>query len=266
LQVAGKRRRIFVKIAALMTAPANPIVIIPARLAATRLPDKPLADIAGTPLIVRIWRCAVVADVGRVVVACGDAGIKAAIEAAGGEAVMTDPDLPSGSDRVAAAAETLDPEGAHDVVVNLQGDVPEIDSATLRAVLTPLAHPEYQMSTVATLMDPSLRDDPNSVKVVLALADGAAVGRALYFSRATVPSGDGPLYHHFGLYAFRRAALRQFVSLPPGSLETRERLEQLRAMEAGIPIGVALIDRPLREVNTPEDLERERSLLADSPD
>lgn len=255
------------KIAAFMTAPANPpvnpIVVIPARLAATRLPDKPLADIAGTPLIVRIWQCAVAADIGRVVVACGDNEIKAAVEDAGGEAVMTDPDLPSGSDRVAAAADTLDPDGAHDVVVNLQGDVPEIDAAALRAVLTPLDDPEFQMSTVATLMEPSLRDDPNSVKVVLALSPGADIGRALYFSRATVPSGDGPLYHHFGLYAFRRAALRRFVTLPPGTLETRERLEQLRALEAGMPIGVALIDHPLREVNTPEDLERERSLLAD---
>ena len=244
------------------TPPLNPIVIIPARLAATRLPDKPLADIAGTPLIVRIWQCAAAADMGRVVVACGDAEIKSAVERAGGEAVMTDPDLPSGSDRVAAAAETIDPAGAHDVVVNLQGDVPEIDSESLRAVLIPLADSDFDMSTVATLMDPALRDDPNSVKVALALADGDAVGRALYFSRATVPSGEGPLYHHFGLYAFRREALRRFVTLPPGALEIRERLEQLRALEAGMSIGVALIDHPLREVNTPEDLERERSLLA----
>jgi 3-deoxy-manno-octulosonate cytidylyltransferase (CMP-KDO synthetase) len=245
--------------------PVNPIVIIPARLAATRLPDKPLADIAGTPLIVRIWRCAMAANIGRVVVACGDDRIRVAVEEAGGEAVMTDPDLPSGSDRVAAAADILDPDNIHDVVVNLQGDVPEIDAEALRAVLLPLADPGFQMSTVATLMDPALRDDPNSVKVVLALGDGEKTGRALYFSRATVPSGEGPLYHHFGLYGFRREALRRFVSLPPGVLETRERLEQLRAMEAGIPIGVALIDRALREVNTPEDLERERALLAGAP-
>lgn len=247
-----------------MKLPENPLVIIPARLAAARLPDKPLADIAGTPLIVRIWRCAMAADVGRVVVACGDDEIQRVVEAAGGEAVMTDPALPSGSDRVAAAAQTLDPDGAHDVVVNLQGDVPEIDAAALRAVLTPLADSAFDMSTVATLMDPSLHDDPNSVKAVLALEPGARTGRALYFSRATVPSGDGPLYHHFGLYAFRRAALRRFVSLPPGALEIRERLEQLRALEAGMGIGVALIDHALREVNTPEDLERERSLLAGS--
>lgn len=248
-----------------MTAPTNPIVIIPARLAATRLPDKPLADIAGTPLIVRIWQCAMAANIGRVVVACGDDAIKRAVEAVGGEAVMTDPALPSGSDRVAAAAEALDPDGVHDAVVNLQGDVPEIGPAELRAVLAPLSDSDVDMSTVATLMDPSLREDPNSVKVVLALSPGARTGRALYFSRATVPSGDGPLYHHFGLYAFRRAALRHFVSLPPAPLETRERLEQLRALEAGMCIGVALIDRALREVNTPEDLERERSLLTDSP-
>jgi 3-deoxy-manno-octulosonate cytidylyltransferase (CMP-KDO synthetase) len=245
-----------------MALPVNPIVIIPARLSATRLPDKPLADIAGTPLIVRIWQCAAAADIGRVVVACGDREIQAVVEAAGGEAVMTDPALPSGSDRVAAAADTLDPNGIHDVVVNLQGDVPEIGPSELRAVLTPLADSEFDMSTVATVMEPSLRDDPNSVKAVLAFSAGATTGRALYFSRATVPSGDGPLYHHFGLYAFRRAALRHFVTLPPGILETRERLEQLRALEAGMRIGVALIDRPLREVNTPEDLERERLLLA----
>jgi 3-deoxy-manno-octulosonate cytidylyltransferase (CMP-KDO synthetase) len=245
-----------------MSAPVNPIVVIPARLASTRLPDKPLADIAGAPMIVHVWRCGVASGIGRVIVACGDPEIKEVVEAAGGEAVLTDPALPSGSDRVAAAVDILDPGGAYDAVINLQGDVPKVEPAALRAVLSPLAEAEIDIATVATVMDPALRDDPNSVKVVLALAPGAHVGRALYFSRATVPSGEGPLYHHFGLYAFRRAALRRFVALPEGVLEARERLEQLRALEAGMRIGVALIDRALREVNTPADLERERTRLA----
>jgi len=245
-----------------MTAPVNPIVIIPARLAASRLPRKMLEQVGGEPQVVHVWRRAAEAGVGRVVVACDAAEIRDVVAAAGGEAVMTDPALPSGSDRVAAAADLLDPEDAHDAVVNLQGDVREVGAAELRAVLAPLADAAIDIATVATVMDPALRDDPNSVKAVLALPAGARTGRALYFSRATVPAGDGPLYHHFGLYAFRRAALRRFVALPAGVLETRERLEQLRALEAGMRIGVALIDRVLREVNTPADLERERARLA----
>ena len=244
-----------------MTVPQNPIVIIPARLAATRLPNKPLADIAGTPLIIRIWRCAMAAGIGRVVVACGDIEIQRVVENAGGEAVMTDPELISGSDRVAAAVEAVDAEGAHDIVINLQGDVPEISAIELQAVLKPFNDPAVDMSTVATVMNFADRDDPNSVKAVLSLPAGHKIGRALYFSRATVPSGEGPLYHHFGLYGFRRDALRRFVRLPPSPLEIRERLEQLRALDAGMCVGVTIIERALREVNTPEDLEREPSLL-----
>lgn len=220
-----------------------------------------LESVHGEPQIVHVWRCATEAAVGRVVVACDDTAISSLIETAGGEAVMTASALASGTDRVAAAADILDPEEAHDAVINLQGDVRDIEAAELRAVLQPLADPDIDMATVVTVMDPALRDDPNSVKAVLTLAPDGKIGRALYFSRATVPAGDGPLYHHFGLYAFRRAALRRFVALPPGTLETRERLEQLRALEAGLRIGVALIDRPLREVNTPADLERERARL-----
>jgi 3-deoxy-manno-octulosonate cytidylyltransferase (CMP-KDO synthetase) len=243
----------------------NPLIAIPARLAATRLPDKPLADINGTPLILHVWRRAVAAKVARVIVACGDEEIAKVVRAAGGEAVLTDPALPSGSDRVAAAADIVDPQRAHDVVVNLQGDVPDPGAAELRAVLAPLEDPAVDIATVVTPMGAEARNDPNSVKAVLSLRPGAKSGRALYFSRATVPSGDGPLYHHFGLYAFRRAALDRFVKLPQGVLEAREKLEQLRALEAGMRIDAALIDRVLYEINTPEDLARDRKRLAGAP-
>jgi 3-deoxy-manno-octulosonate cytidylyltransferase (CMP-KDO synthetase) len=243
----------------------NPLIAIPARLAATRLPDKPLADINGTPLILHVWHRAVAAKVGRVIVACGDFQIAQVVRQAGGEAVMTDPALPSGSDRVAAAADIVDPGRAHDVVVNLQGDVPDPSKAELEAVLAPLADPAVDIATVVTPMGEEARNDPNSVKAVLALRPGARAGRALYFSRATVPSGEGPLYHHFGLYAFRREALQRFVKLPQGVLEAREKLEQLRALEGGMRIDVALIDRVLYEINTPEDLARDRKRLAGAP-
>jgi 3-deoxy-manno-octulosonate cytidylyltransferase (CMP-KDO synthetase) len=235
----------------------RPIIAIPARLAATRLPDKPLADINGTPLILHVWRRAVAAKVARVIVAAGDEAIARVVRAAGGEAVMTDPALPSGSDRVAAAVGIVDPGREHDVVVNLQGDVPDPGKAELEAVLRPLADPAVDIATVVTPMGEEGRNDPNSVKAVM-----AKNGRVLYFSRATVPSGPGPLYHHFGLYAFRRAALERFISLPQGILEARERLEQLRALEAGMRIDAALIDRVLYEINTPEDLARDRLRLA----
>jgi 3-deoxy-manno-octulosonate cytidylyltransferase (CMP-KDO synthetase) len=235
----------------------RPIIAIPARLAATRLPDKPLADINGTPLILHVWRRAVAAKVARVIVAAGDEAIATVVRDAGGEAVMTDPALPSGSDRVAAAVAILDPRREYDVVVNLQGDVPDPGPAELKAVLKPLEDPAVDIATVVTPMDEEGRNDPNSVKAVM-----ARNGRVLYFSRAAVPSGPGPLYHHFGLYAFRRAALEKFISLPQGILEARERLEQLRALEAGMRIDAALIDRVLYEINTPEDLARDRLRLA----
>ena len=240
----------------------NPIIAIPARLAATRLPDKPLADINGTPLILHVWRRAVAAKVARVIVACGDEAIAAVVRKAGGEAVLTDPALPSGSDRVAAAVNIVDPARAHDVVVNLQGDVPDPSEAELRAVLAPLADPAVDMATVVSPMGAEARNDPNSVKAVLSIRPGERIGRALYFSRAVVPSGEGPLYHHFGLYAFRRAALDRFVKLEPSPLELREKLEQLRALEAGMRIDAALIDRVLYEINTPEDLARDCKRLA----
>jgi len=245
----------------------NPIVVIPARLAATRLPDKPLAEIGGVPMIVQVWRRAVEAGVGPVLVACAEPAIAEAVEAHGGRAVLTDPALPSGSDRVCRAVEIADPEGAHDVVVNLQGDLPTLDPASLRAALAPLDRPEVDIATlVAPIADPAERDDPNVVKAAVAFAEGAATARALYFSRCPVPWDRGdparPLYHHIGVYAFRRAALRRFVELPPGLLEQRERLEQLRALEAGLRIDVARVDTVPLGVDTPADLARARDILA----
>ena len=246
-----------------MSAPRNPVVVIPARLASVRLPGKPLADIHGAPMIVHVWRRAVAADVGPVVVACGDAAIAAAIEDAGGHAVMTRADHPSGSDRVYEALTLVDPDGAYDAVVNLQGDTADVDRDLLAAVLAPLADAAVDIATLAApITDAATRDDPNAVKAVASIAEGARRGPALYFSRATVPAGDGPLYHHIGIYAFRVEALARFVALPRGVLEVRERLEQLRALESGMRIEVALVDRVPLEINTPADLERARVLLA----
>ena len=246
-----------------MSRQSSPIVVIPARLASTRLPDKPLADIAGVPMIVHVWRRARDAGIGPVIVACGDAAIAEAVRNAGGEAVMTRPDHPSGSDRAFEAVQAIDPGGAHDIVVNVQGDLPTIDPAAIRAVLDPLDDPAVDISSlVAEIADPAERDDPNAVKAVAAIAPGARIGRALYFSRVAVPSGDGPLYHHIGLYGFRRAALARFVALPPGILEQRERLEQLRALEAGMRIDVACVDTVPDGVDTPADLERARARLS----
>jgi 3-deoxy-manno-octulosonate cytidylyltransferase (CMP-KDO synthetase) len=246
-----------------MSPPPRPLVVIPARLASTRLPNKPLADIHGESMIVHCWRRAEAAAVGPVVVACAEASIAAAIEAVGGTAVMTRPDHPSGSDRVFEAVQAYDPDGRHDAVVNLQGDLPTIDPAAIRAVLVPLAEPAVDIATIAApIVDPAERTDPNVVKAVLALAPGAVVGRALYFSRATVPAGDGPLYHHIGIYAYRRAALARFVGLAPSPLERRERLEQLRALETGLRIDAALVDTVPLGVDTPADLARARDLLA----
>lgn len=247
---------------ALMHQALNPVVVIPARLHATRLPHKPLADINGEPMIVHVWRRAVAAAVGPVVVACGEEEIVDAIRAAGGNAVLTRPDHASGSDRVCEAVESCDPDGAFDAVVNVQGDLPTLESGLIAAAVEALAEPGVDIATlVAEITDPAERDDPNVVKAVLGLAPGARRGRALYFSRATVPAGEGPVYHHIGLYAYRRDALRRFVSLPQGVLEKRERLEQLRALENGLRIDAALVDTIPLGVDTPADLERARQLL-----
>lgn len=240
----------------------HPMVVIPARMAAMRLPGKPLAPIHGRPMIVHCWQRAVNARIGPVLVAAGDAEIVAAIEAAGGRAMLTDPALASGSDRVHAAIEAADPEGHFDVVINLQGDLPNIDPAILTAVLGPLADPAVDIATpVSPITDMSEHDDPNVVKAVVSPHSHGRGGRALYFSRAAVPSGEGVRYHHIGVYAYRRAALRRFVALPPSVLEKRERLEQLRAMEDGMRIDVAFVDSIPRGVDTAADLERVRERL-----
>jgi 3-deoxy-manno-octulosonate cytidylyltransferase (CMP-KDO synthetase) len=241
----------------------NPIVVIPARMASTRLPGKPLADIAGLPMIVHVWRRAMEAGVGPVVVACAEQEIADAIQRAGGRAVLTRPDHPSGSDRVHEAVEALDPKGAHDVVLNVQGDLPAFDPALLRAVLAVLDDPFIDIATLAVaIADDAERASPSVVKAVVSASEGARRGRALYFSRSAVPWGEGPLYHHIGLYAFRRHALARFVSLPPTPLELRERLEQLRALENGMRIEVAFVDTVPLGVDTPDDLARARVRLA----
>ncbi len=241
----------------------NPIVVIPARMASTRLPGKPLADIGGEPMIVHGLRRAEEAAVGPVVVACAEAEIAEAVGAAGDRAVLTPPDLASGSDRVHAALAEIDGEGEFDIVVNLQGDLPTLSAAAVAAVLTPLAEPAVDIATLACeISDPAERRDPNVVKAAATLGPGARTGRALYFSRQPVPGGPGPLFHHIGIYAFRRAALERFVELPRGVLEAREGLEQLRALEAGMRIDVALVDEVPLGVDTPADLERARELLA----
>ena len=250
----------------------TPIVVIPAHLASTRLPGKPLADIHGAPMIVHVWRRAVAAQVGPVVVACAEQEIAAAVRAAGGEARLTRADHPSGSDRVFEAVEALDPERRYDPVVNLQGDLPDIEASAVHALLRPLAEPAVDIATlVARITEAAERADPNVVKAAVAFPergpqDAPQIARALYFSRASVPWDGGdeslPLYHHIGVYAFRRAALERFVGLPASPLETRERLEQLRAMEAGLRVDAALVDRVPIGVNTPAELARARELMA----
>jgi 3-deoxy-manno-octulosonate cytidylyltransferase (CMP-KDO synthetase) len=238
----------------------NAIVLIPARMASTRLPGKPLADIAGVPMIVRVWRQAVEAGVGPVAVAAAEREIAEAVEAAGGKAVLTAPDLASGSDRIFAALEALDPGKAHDVVINLQGDLPALDPVAIRAVAEALDETGADIATLAAeIGDEADRDNPNVVKPVVAWEADGRLGRALYFTRARAPYGDGALFHHIGIYAFRRAALAQFVALAPSPLEKREKLEQLRALEAGMTIAVARVDEVPLSVDTPEDLERARA-------
>ncbi|MFC3230117.1 3-deoxy-manno-octulosonate cytidylyltransferase [Marinibaculum pumilum] len=247
------------------------LIVIPARLAATRLPDKPLAMIGDAPMIVQVWRRATEAALGRVVVAAGDAAIAEAVAKAGGEAVMTDPDLPSGTDRIHAAMRQVDPEGRHGTVINLQGDLPAIPPASIAAVLEPLRVLDTDIATLAVpTMDDRERADPNVVKAIPALPrglDGGAgrLGRALYFTRSTAPWGEGPVWHHVGIYAYRRDALERFVRLPPSPLERREKLEQLRALENGLSIGIACIDAVPAGVDTPDDLARMRALFSAQP-
>ena len=235
--------------------------MIPARMAATRLPGKPLLDIAGLPMIVQVWKRAIAADVGPVVVACDDRRIFDAVVAAGGEAVMTSPDHAAGSDRIFEAASLVDPDRRYDVILNVQGDLPTIDPQAIRACFAPLNDAAVDIATIAAeITREAERTEPSVVKVV-----GTPVApdrlRALYFTRATAPTGPGPLYHHIGLYAYRRAALDRFVALPPGVLEAREKLEQLRALEAGMRIDVGLVATVPLGVDTPADLDRARQSL-----
>ena len=244
---------------------SDPVILIPARMASTRLPGKPLADIGGEPMIVHVWRRAMETGLGPVVVATDTPEIIAAIEKVGGIAVLTRADHPSGSDRIFEAVESFDPEGRHDVVVNVQGDLPTIDPRAIAASVPPLSNREVDIVTLAVeIHREDEKTDPNVVKAVCTeLAPGLM--RALYFTRATAPTGPGPLYHHIGLYAWRRTALKRFVSLPPSPLEIRERLEQLRALEAGMRIDIALVDDVPLGVDALHDLERARAILANRP-
>jgi 3-deoxy-manno-octulosonate cytidylyltransferase (CMP-KDO synthetase) len=242
----------------------NPIILIPARMAATRLPGKPLADIEGAPMIVRVLRQAQAAGAGPVAVAAGDPQIVDAVRAAGGRAVLTDPDLPSGSDRVLAALGELDPQGACDIVINLQGDMPFVAPATLTACLGVLAAEATCDIATAVAPEASVADraDPAVVKAVVSLPEpgheGEPRGRALYFTRSVL-YGDAPIWKHVGLYAYRRAALERFCLAPPSPLERREKLEQLRALELGLSIWAAVVDETPISVDTPADLEAARA-------
>jgi 3-deoxy-manno-octulosonate cytidylyltransferase (CMP-KDO synthetase) len=245
------------------------LVVIPARMASTRLPGKPLADICGLPMIIQVMHRAQEAAIGPVLIACCEQAVADAVTAAGGHAMMTDVDLPSGSDRVWQAVSRFDPEGTYQIIVNVQGDLPTLEPRLITASLAPLVDPAVDIATlVAEITDPEERTNPNVVKAVTGLvsatidAGSASVARALYFTRATAPTGDGPLWHHIGLYAYRRAALQRFVGLAPSPLECREKLEQLRALENGMRIDCTRVDTVPLGVDTPADLEKARRILA----
>ena len=242
--------------------PNRTLVLIPARMAATRLPNKPLMDIHGLPMIVHVLRRAEEAEIGRVAVATDTVDIADAVKAHGGEAVMTNPEHPSGSDRIHEAMRKLDPAGRAEIVINLQGDFPTITIDNIRDVLPPLADPAVDIATLASQIHTEEEDRASSVVKAVGTSLGGRRMRALYFTRATAPHGDGPRYHHIGVYAYRRAALERFVSLPPSPLEKQEKLEQLRALEAGMRIDITIVDTVPRGVDTPADLEMARRILA----
>ena len=242
----------------------NPIVVIPARMAATRLPGKPLADIGGRAMILRVLDRALAAGVGPVAVAAGDPEIAEAVKAAGGTAVLTDPSLPSGSDRILAALAELDPGARHDAVINLQGDMPFVEPEVLTACAGLLQfQPACDIATVvAAEAGPADRANPDVVKAVLAMSEDGRTGRALYFTRSTL-YGDAPVFRHIGIYGYRRAALERFNAAPPSPLERREKLEQLRALELGLSIWAAVADKAPISVDTPADLEAARAAAGD---
>jgi 3-deoxy-manno-octulosonate cytidylyltransferase (CMP-KDO synthetase) len=240
---------------------AEILILIPARMASSRLPGKPLADIAGEAMIVHVMHRAQETRLGEVVVATDSEAIAACVEKAGGRAVMTAASHASGSDRIFEALEAVDPQRRASIVLNLQGDLPTLPPSDIAAALGPLADPAVDIATLAAEIDrPQERTDPNVVKVVGTPVTPRRL-RALYFTRATAPAGEGPLYHHIGLYAFRRATLARFVALPRSPLEERERLEQLRALEAGMRIDTTIVDSVPLGVDTPEDLARAREIL-----
>jgi len=238
----------------------NPLILIPARMAATRLPNKPLADIGGKPMIVRAWESALNSGL-PVAVAAGDQAIVDAIEEVGGTAILTDPDLPSGSDRIRAAVEAIDPDGEYDAIINLQGDMPFADPGLATACAALLhGEPTCDIATlVAAEADVSDRSNPDVVKAVLALGEGERQAKALYFTRSTL-YGDAPVWRHIGIYGYRREALMRFCAAPPSPLEKREKLEQLRALEMGLNIWAAVIGEAPLSVDNPADLEAARRL------
>ncbi|MEI1250242.1 3-deoxy-manno-octulosonate cytidylyltransferase [Rhizobium aouanii] len=241
------------------------LVLIPARMASTRLPGKPLADICGLPMIVQVAMRAREAAIGRVVVAVDDARVFDAVAAAGFEVVMTRADHQSGSDRIFEALTKVDPDGKAKIIVNVQGDLPTIDPETVRAALRPLENEAVDIGTLTTEIDNE--EDKTAPHIVKIVGSPILANRlhALYFTRATAPYGQGPLYHHIGLYAYRRAALERFVSLGLSTLEKRESLEQLRALEAGMRIDAEIVDTVPLGVDTPADLERARRILSAKP-
>lgn len=241
------------------------LIAIPARLASTRLPQKPLAIIHGVPMIVRVWQQAVAADIGPVIVACCGPEIAHVISQAGGEAVITDPDLPSGSDRIVAALNQVDPNGSYEVIINLQGDLPTIHPNNIRKVMLPLANDAVDIATLGAKIKDTLEiTNPNTVKIATGTwqsVEGGDVARAIYFSRQAIPANAAEFYHHIGIYAYRREALNRYVKLAPSYLEVTEKLEQLRALEDGMRIDVARLTAVPQSVDTPEDLENAKNFL-----
>ena len=244
------------------TPPKNPLILIPSRMASTRLPGKPLADICGLPMIVRVVQRASAAKLGPVYVACGETEIAQAVEAHGGKAILTDPNHPSGSDRIFEALNKADPNHQHDAIINVQGDLPTVEAATIEAVFKLLQNAEVDISTaIAPIQHEADRLNPAIVKAVMEIKPGENHGRALYFSRAVVPANEGPYWHHIGLYGYRRDALERFVTLPPAELEKREKLEQLRALASGMRIDAAIVGEVPLGVDTPAELALAREMV-----
>lgn len=240
----------------------NTIVVIPARLAARRLPGKPLADIHGEPMIVHVWRRAMEAKIGHVLVAAGDLAIADAVRAAGGDAIMTEPNLPSGSDRVAAALALRDPQARYSHVVNLQGDLPTIDPLSVQRCLAGLTNDSVDISTVAALIqDTADVANPNIVKAIAPLGPEREVAFARDFVRTVQEAHTPPFWHHIGIYAYRRSALEAFVGLPQSAREKERSLEQMRALDNGMKIAVVRVDTVPLGVDSPADLEAARLAL-----